>query len=273
MVRLPVASWMSSQVMHCPSVGLVGVPRVRLPWRVTRKWLPSAAFQRQEKDTDGIEKRCGAPAGSAPPPEEYERVHPPVLLVFHQVGSAPPRVRRRGSPTSPATTGRDGGTPRAATTPTTAASRSCPPRWTSCANTARADPRSGASAATTASRCWTRSATPAEDAYLARRRQAARKRRTAPRGAGGRGRGGEAARVRRLWAEAHRRPMGADRGAGMGPAARVAPAPVRGMPEPGRRSPAADRSRRTRAPGPPPPGAGNRAAAQKVGGWFSRFRT
>jgi hypothetical protein len=69
MVRLPVASWMSSQVMHCPSVGLVGVPRVRLPWRVTRKWLPSAAFQRQEKDTDGIEKRCGAPAGPHPHPK------------------------------------------------------------------------------------------------------------------------------------------------------------------------------------------------------------
>jgi hypothetical protein len=43
-VRFPVASWMSSQVMRFPSVGLVGVPSVRLPWRVTRKWLPSAAL-------------------------------------------------------------------------------------------------------------------------------------------------------------------------------------------------------------------------------------
>ncbi|MER7497975.1 replication-relaxation family protein [Streptomyces pharetrae] len=43
-------------------------------------------FQRQEKDTDGIEKPMWRTRWSAPPSDEYERVHPPVLLVFHQVG-------------------------------------------------------------------------------------------------------------------------------------------------------------------------------------------
>jgi hypothetical protein len=43
-------------------------------------------FQRQEKDTDGIEKPLWRTRWSAPATDEYERVHPPVLLVFHQAG-------------------------------------------------------------------------------------------------------------------------------------------------------------------------------------------
>ncbi|MFB6901524.1 replication-relaxation family protein [Streptomyces hydrogenans] len=43
-------------------------------------------FLRKEKDTDGIEKPLWRTRWSAPAPDEYERVHPPVLLVFHQVG-------------------------------------------------------------------------------------------------------------------------------------------------------------------------------------------
>ncbi|WP_191878636.1 replication-relaxation family protein [Streptomyces filipinensis] len=43
-------------------------------------------FQRQEKDTDGIEKPLWRTRRSTPACDEYERVHPPVLLVFHQVG-------------------------------------------------------------------------------------------------------------------------------------------------------------------------------------------
>ncbi|MET8102887.1 replication-relaxation family protein [Streptomyces sp. NPDC005236] len=43
-------------------------------------------FQRKEKDTDGIEKPMWRTRWSAPEWEGYERVHPPVLLVFHQVG-------------------------------------------------------------------------------------------------------------------------------------------------------------------------------------------
>ncbi|MFF9497914.1 replication-relaxation family protein [Streptomyces flaveolus] len=43
-------------------------------------------FQRQERDTDGIEKPLWRTRWSAPAADEYERVHPPVLLVFHQVG-------------------------------------------------------------------------------------------------------------------------------------------------------------------------------------------
>ncbi|WP_240797440.1 replication-relaxation family protein [Streptomyces sp. F001] len=43
-------------------------------------------FQGKEKDTDGIEKPLWRTRWSAPPSEKYERVHPPVLLVFHQVG-------------------------------------------------------------------------------------------------------------------------------------------------------------------------------------------
>ncbi|MFC9431670.1 replication-relaxation family protein [Streptomyces sp. NPDC056987] len=43
-------------------------------------------FQRMEKDTDGIEKPLWRTRWSAPAGEQYERVHPPVLLVFHQVG-------------------------------------------------------------------------------------------------------------------------------------------------------------------------------------------
>ncbi|MEU5757017.1 replication-relaxation family protein [Streptomyces sp. NPDC047829] len=43
-------------------------------------------FQRQEKDTDGIEKPLWRTRWPAPATDEYERVHPPVLLVFHQAG-------------------------------------------------------------------------------------------------------------------------------------------------------------------------------------------
>ncbi|MEU9546762.1 replication-relaxation family protein [Streptomyces mirabilis] len=43
-------------------------------------------FQRKEKDTDGIEKPMWSTRWSAPGGRGYERVHPPVLLVFHQVG-------------------------------------------------------------------------------------------------------------------------------------------------------------------------------------------
>ncbi|MEU9992454.1 hypothetical protein AB0E10_37730 [Streptomyces sp. NPDC048045] len=43
-------------------------------------------YQRQAKDTGGIEKPKCWTRWSAPDPQWYERVHPPVLLVFHQVG-------------------------------------------------------------------------------------------------------------------------------------------------------------------------------------------
>lgn len=43
-------------------------------------------FKRKEKDTDGIEKPMWRTRWSAREWEGYERVHPPVLLVFHQVG-------------------------------------------------------------------------------------------------------------------------------------------------------------------------------------------
>ncbi|MFJ5197762.1 replication-relaxation family protein [Streptomyces sp. NPDC088394] len=50
-------------------------------------------FQRQEKDTDNIEKPLWRTRWSAPASEEYERVHPPVLLVFHQAGKRPARTQ------------------------------------------------------------------------------------------------------------------------------------------------------------------------------------
>jgi hypothetical protein len=43
-------------------------------------------FKRKEKDTDGIEKPMWCTRWWAPEWEGHERVHPPVLLVFHQVG-------------------------------------------------------------------------------------------------------------------------------------------------------------------------------------------
>ncbi|WP_405690155.1 hypothetical protein [Streptomyces sp. NBC_00057] len=43
-------------------------------------------FKKKEKDTDGIDKPLWRTRWSAPASERYERVHPPVLLVFHQVG-------------------------------------------------------------------------------------------------------------------------------------------------------------------------------------------
>jgi hypothetical protein len=53
-------------------------------------------FQRQERDTDGIEKPMWRTCWWAPAAEEYERVHPPVLLVFHRAGqrSAKNRMAR-----------------------------------------------------------------------------------------------------------------------------------------------------------------------------------
>ncbi|WP_245766985.1 replication-relaxation family protein [Streptomyces colonosanans] len=43
-------------------------------------------FKRWEKDTDGIEKPPWRTRWAAPEWDGYERVHPPVLLVFHQAG-------------------------------------------------------------------------------------------------------------------------------------------------------------------------------------------
>ncbi|MGV4891423.1 replication-relaxation family protein [Streptomyces viridosporus] len=43
-------------------------------------------FQRKERDADNVEKPLWRTRWSAPPSEEYERVHPPVLLVLHQAG-------------------------------------------------------------------------------------------------------------------------------------------------------------------------------------------
>lgn len=116
-------------------------------------------FKRKAKDTDGVEKPMWRTRWSAPDPERYERVHPPVLLVFHQVGKRSARTRCRRSPASPAGTGKASGTARMASTPMTAASRSWRPRWSCCASTARPGRRSGASAGLSVSRCWTRSAT------------------------------------------------------------------------------------------------------------------
>ncbi|MFD5820258.1 replication-relaxation family protein [Streptomyces sp. NPDC127038] len=43
-------------------------------------------FLRKEKDTDGIEKPMWCTRWTTPADDAYERVHPPVLLVFHQIG-------------------------------------------------------------------------------------------------------------------------------------------------------------------------------------------
>ncbi|MGC4987415.1 replication-relaxation family protein [Streptomyces sp. DT193] len=43
-------------------------------------------FLRQEKDTDGIEKPLWRTRWTTPEDDPFERVHPPVLLVFHQIG-------------------------------------------------------------------------------------------------------------------------------------------------------------------------------------------
>ncbi|MFF4542473.1 replication-relaxation family protein [Streptomyces aureus] len=43
-------------------------------------------FLRKEKDTDGVEKPMWRTRWSAPAGDAFERVHPPVLLVFHEVG-------------------------------------------------------------------------------------------------------------------------------------------------------------------------------------------
>ncbi|WP_326585179.1 hypothetical protein OG889_43465 [Streptomyces sp. NBC_00481] len=51
-------------------------------------------FQRKERGTDGIEKPRCRTRWSAPAWEGYERVRPPVLLVFHPVGKHSARSRR-----------------------------------------------------------------------------------------------------------------------------------------------------------------------------------
>ncbi|MET9444128.1 replication-relaxation family protein [Streptomyces sp. NPDC006610] len=64
---------------------------------IAQKWHEYARFfQRQEKDTDGIEKPMWRTRWWAPAAEEYEQVHPPVLLVFHRAGqrSAKNRMAR-----------------------------------------------------------------------------------------------------------------------------------------------------------------------------------
>ncbi|MGW5115232.1 replication-relaxation family protein [Streptomyces noursei] len=50
-------------------------------------------FKRKEKDTDGIDKPMWRTRWSTPEWDEYERVHPPVLLVFHQVGKRPAKTQ------------------------------------------------------------------------------------------------------------------------------------------------------------------------------------
>ncbi|MFJ5851148.1 hypothetical protein [Streptomyces sp. NPDC092903] len=65
-------------------------------------------FKRQEKDTDGKEKPMWRTRWTAPAWEEYERVHPPVLLVFHQGGkrSAKNQMERVADLTRPHWQGR-----------------------------------------------------------------------------------------------------------------------------------------------------------------------
>ncbi|GAA1149156.1 replication-relaxation family protein [Streptomyces javensis] len=46
-------------------------------------------FKRKEKDTDGIEKPLWRTRWDVSAPWWYDQVHPPVLLVFHQVGKRP----------------------------------------------------------------------------------------------------------------------------------------------------------------------------------------
>ncbi|MET9323470.1 hypothetical protein ABZX75_25255 [Streptomyces sp. NPDC003038] len=63
-----------------------GQGRKRLPGAcVVGRIAAARFFKKQEKDTDGIEQPLWRTRWPAPAPEEYERVHPPVLLVFHQV--------------------------------------------------------------------------------------------------------------------------------------------------------------------------------------------
>ncbi|MGP3691115.1 replication-relaxation family protein [Streptomyces sp. IBSNAI002] len=47
-------------------------------------------FTKTEKDTDGTEVPLWRTRWAAPSWEDYERVHPPVLLVFHQAGTRSP---------------------------------------------------------------------------------------------------------------------------------------------------------------------------------------
>ncbi|MET9039328.1 replication-relaxation family protein [Streptomyces mirabilis] len=65
-------------------------------------------FKRKEKDTDDIEKPMWRTRWSAPAWEGYERVHPPVLLVFHQVGkrSAKSQIQKVADLTRPRWQGR-----------------------------------------------------------------------------------------------------------------------------------------------------------------------
>ncbi|MFD0213545.1 hypothetical protein ACFVH9_31800 [Streptomyces hirsutus] len=113
-------------------------------------------FKRKEKDTDGIEKPLWRTRWSAPDPEQYERVHPPVLLVFHQVGKRSTKSQKQRVADLTRRHDRQGRWPReggfhlydgripiVATTLDLLRER------------ARPGPLSGASAVTTASRCWT----------------------------------------------------------------------------------------------------------------------
>lgn len=217
-------------------------------------------FKRKEKDTNGIEKPLWRTRWSAPEWEGYERVHTPVLLVFHQVGkrSAKSQMAKVADLTRPHWQGRwhreggfhsyDGCIPIVATTLELLREhgQAGPAFW----------------------RFGRKERQPLQDAIgntrrdtvLARRRQAAREEQ-------------RRREAREAAAREARRPVCRDCGRGFtddrwtavdvrdwGQGARVAPAPVRGLPEPGRRSPAAGRSRRTRAPGAgePPPGAESR---------------
>jgi hypothetical protein len=205
-------------------------------------------FQRKERDTDGIEMPLWRTRWSAPPSEEYERVHPPVLLVLHQAGqrSAKSQTARVADLTRHHWQGRwhrEGGyhsydrcIPIVATTLELLREHgpAGPAFW--CFGRDHRQPLLDAIG------------NPRRDAYLARRRQAARQeqRRREEREAAQR----EArAGMRGLRTEVHRRPVEGSGALRLEPAARVAPAHVRRLPEPGRRSASAGRSRRARAPG------------------------
>ncbi|CAM5553967.1 hypothetical protein SBADM41S_11274 [Streptomyces badius] len=133
-------------------------------------------FRRQEKDTDGKEKPMWRTRWSAPPWEGYERVHPPVLLVFHQGGkrSAKNQMERVADLTRPHWQGRwykgqgyhsyDGRIPIVATTLDLLREHgpAGPAFWRYGRDRDRLEPLHDAIG------------NPRRDAYLARRRQAAR---------------------------------------------------------------------------------------------------
>lgn len=81
-------------------------------------------FRRKETDTDGIEKPMWRTHWSAPEPDDYERVHPPVLLVFHQLGKRTLKSQMQAVADLTRDHWQGQWHPGAATTPTTAVSRS-----------------------------------------------------------------------------------------------------------------------------------------------------